>query len=461
MIVFYIALLACVTGQSMNANTPRNMFGTDGIRRTVGVEPFTAESLPRLGRAIARWAEKKYGPHPKVLLGHDTRLSCAFVKGALKSGLLQSGVHIDDTGVLPTPAVCLLVDRNAVYDFGIVISASHNPYHDNGIKIIDGNTIKLTIEDEETITYFFNADAQYKIKYDMLGSQEYWYQAEREYIKYIVAQFPTNFLRGYTIVLDCAHGATHVVAPRIFKKCGARIITLHNQPSGTNINNRCGSQHVERLQGAVREYNANVGFAFDGDGDRMIAVNKHGQVKDGDDILALLLSHPRYVNQKAVVGTIMSNEGLRVYVESLGKILYRTSVGDKYVAQKLEQEDLLLGGEQSGHTILRNYLKTGDGVMAALYVMETAIKTNNMDLNTFDHYPQLLINVPIVEKKDLNSEPIATIIQEHEKKLRRGRIVVRYSGTENCIRVMVEDNEKTHTQEIAQSLAQALKQELS
>ena len=456
LIILCIALSCPSLIADNNAVKEINMFGTDGIRRTVGFHPFTLDALAQLGSAIARWAEYKYGNNPTILLGHDTRISCDFIKAALKVGLLRHSVTVYDVGVLSTPAVCFLTKNNAIFDCGIVISASHNVHTDNGIKIIDGNNIKLLIEDEQRITELFNDDPNHPVNYNTLGKQEYWHKAEQEYIEQVVNRFKRNFLQGRTIVLDCANGATHKLAPRIFKRCGARVITLHKHPNGTNINNRCGSQHPESLQGAVREYKADAGFAFDGDGDRVIAVSRQGNVKDGDDVLALLLDNPRYADQQYVVGTIMTNEGFNVHLKERNKTLLRTPVGDKYVAQKLEEIGTDLGGEQSGHTILRDYLKTGDGVMTALRVMETIIDVNNMDMHTFERYPQILISIPIKTKKDLTQDPLARIIKKYGKQLHGGRIVVRYSGTENCARVMVEDCDEQNTKDIAHNLSAEL-----
>jgi len=449
------------TSCNINVVKEKNMFGTDGIRRTVGHHPFTTDALPQLGSAIARWAIKKYGTNPTILIGHDTRLSCDFVKSGLKLGLLQHGVMVYDAGVLSTPAVCLLTKHNTLFDCGIVISASHNIYTDNGVKIIDGNNIKLTLEDELLISHLFHSDPEHSIDYDNLGKQVYWEQAEQEYIEHVIKCFTHNFLQGHTIVLDCAHGASYRLAPRIFKRCGARTITLHKHPNGENINKACGSQHPEQLQKAVLEHKATAGFAFDGDADRVIAVNSEGEVRDGDDILALLLNHHLYQNQEYIVGTIMTNEGFNTYLQKKNKVLLRTPVGDKYVAQKLETINADLGGEQAGHIILRDYLKTGDGVMTALRVMEVLINSNNYTMNTFKHFPQLLINISITEKKDLTKEPIASIIRKYEKRLHKGRIVVRYSGTQDLLRILVESDDEHTTHTIAHSLANELKSILS
>lgn len=456
-----IFLCSVLLIQPVLAAKEQNMFGTDGIRRKVGFHPFTAEALPQLGSAIARWAEEKYGNNPAILLGHDTRTSCHYVLAGLELGLLRHGATVYYAGVMTTPSICYLTLKNAHFDCGIVISASHNPHLDNGIKLIDGNNIKLTPEDEERITELFYSDTACPVTYSNLGTQIQWPKSEHEYIEQVIKHFKRNFLHGHTIVLDCSNGATHKVAPRIFKRCGARVISLHKHPSGENINNNCGSQHPETLQKAVLEYKATAGFAFDGDGDRVIAVNNEGDVIDGDGLLAMLMQHERYKDQKTIVGTVMTNEGFNVYLKEHNKTLIRTPVGDKYVAQKLQDIDANLGGEQAGHIIMRDYLKTGDGVMTALRVLEVVLATNNIRMKTFTRYPQLLINMPITVKKDLDQEPLASIIQKHEKRLHKGRIVVRYSGTENLIRVMVEDSDEQNTQTIAHDLAQELKRALT
>jgi len=446
-----------------NVVKERNMFGTDGIRRTVGVYPFTFDALPRLGSAIAQWAIEKYGKNPTILVGCDTRLSCDSVRTALTLGLLRHGITVYDGGVLSSPAVCFLTKNNDLFNCGIIISASHNPYEANGAKITGKNNPKLTLEDEQRITELFNANQDYPINYSNLGKQKYWPQAEQEYVEQIINRLKPNFLQGYTIVLDCANGATHRLAPCIFERCGARVIPLHDDPNGININEKCGSQYPESLQEAVRKYKADAGFAFDGDGDRVIAVTRviAGSdkciVKDGDDILALLLDNQHYADQQYVVGTIMTNEGFNVYLNEKNKTLLRTPVGDKYVAQKLEEIGANLGGEQSGHTILCDYLKTGDGIMTALRVMETIINANNMDMNTFERYPQILINIPIKIRRDLTQEPLAGIIKKYENLLHSGRILVRYSGTENLIRVMVESLDEKNIKTIARNLANEIK----
>jgi phosphoglucosamine mutase len=415
-----------------------NIFGTDGIRTHVGKEPFTLESLPRLGYAIGSWIISTYGIHARILVGRDTRASGDWMFAALSTGLLVHPLSVVYAGVLSTPALGRLLYRSATYDVGIVISASHNSYYDNGIKIMARAGHKVTTTDEIAISQNFYATHQIMVS-PQGGSLIHWTRAVREYSDDIAAQFPSRILHGLKIVLDCAHGATAVFATRIFKTLGAKVITIHAQPNGLNINHRCGALHVESLQQAVREHRADLGFAFDGDGDRVITVTNNGTIKNGDDLVALLSLHPLYRTQSTVVGTVMSNLGLDHYLHHHQKKLIRTAVGDKYITEALITHHLLLGGEQSGHIILHDYLPTGDGIFAALRLCETIIATNNWDLETFTHYPQLLINVPVTIKKDLTDPSITAIIKEYESQLPSGRLLVRYSGTENTLRIMIED----------------------
>lgn len=439
-----------------------SLFGTDGIRTTVGKQPFTFERLPLLGQAIGMWALEKYGAHPKIVLGHDTRLSCSFIKTSLQSGLLLHPVTIYDAQLASTPALCLLTQKKNMFDCGLIISASHNPHQDNGIKIIDARTGKLSSIDEQRITTLFNEliNAPIAPTYANFGTTIFWPDAEQAYIDHVLSFFKPDFLAGKKIVLDCANGALSYLAPKLFALLGATIHSLHTTPNGTNINHACGALHPASVQDAVLQYGYDIGFAFDGDGDRIIAINKHGQIKNGDDILALLMQHPLYNASPAIVGTEMTNHGFEHYLTRHNKVLLRTKVGDKYVAQRLEQDKLLLGGEQSGHIILRDYLATGDAVFTALRLLEAIEITQNYAMDTFAHYPQVHINVPIHTKKDLGSQPLATLIEQSNAQLKSGRLVVRYSGTENLLRIMVEDHEIDHAQNIGTQLAHALEKEL-
>ncbi len=447
---------------TIKANEPRlqNMFGTDGIRATVGNAPFIQPDLQRMGDALGRWIVDTYGPDATIILGHDTRLSCSWVKATLKSGLLLHPVNLIDAGILPTPAVVQLTLKHSDIDCGLIISASHNPYHDNGLKIIDGRQGKLSEEHELQITQYFYASEQGD--YNHLGQEQYWDNAQSVYLDYIKCFFQPNFLASKKIVLDCAHGATYLLAPAIFKAFGADIICIGADPDGVNINEHCGATDVEQLKQKVITEQADCGFAFDGDGDRVVAVNNQGEIKNGDALLALLLDHPRYQPTQAVIGTIMTNKGFENWLNQKNYSLIRTPVGDKYIARRLEQEDgnSIIGGEQSGHIILYDYLPTGDGIFTALCVMEAIITAGNEQMATFQRMPQLLINVPIKEKKDLTQEPFAHIIRQKAALLPDGRIEVRFSGTEAKLRVMVEDNNEQQAHIVGHELAQALQQAL-
>jgi phosphoglucosamine mutase len=434
------------------------LFGTDGIRTRVGQWPLTAEDLPRLGRAIALWAQEKYGDNPHFLVVRDTRASGSWVKAALASGLLRLPVTLYDGQVLPTPAVYHIMKGDPLYNCGIIISASHNPAHDNGIKII-GRSGKLSEKDEQCIAELMNAD--YANSFDLFGIEVPLLNAEQLYRDKILSYFKPAFLKNQTIVIDCAHGATYEVAPAIFKELGADVIALNTHPDGYNINKNCGALHLEGLQAAVQEHQAVVGFAFDGDGDRVMAVNSAGTILDGDDILAVLLEHPDYKTSPAVVSTSMANQGFEAHLASLGKKLIRTNVGDKYVSQALNEHRLPLGGEPSGHILLHDLIPTGDGILAALKIMETMIMTGNYALKTFKKYPQVLINVPIREKKALNQPPLSDIIQTQERRLAHGRLLVRYSGTESLVRVMVEDADGDLATAVAHQVADHLASLLS
>jgi len=438
----------------------KNLFGTDGIRECVGIAPLTIDGLHRLGNAISLWAQKKYGRNPTFLLAHDTRVSCSFVKASLKSGLMLHPVKIVDGDVLPSPAVVQLLQQNSNFDAGIIISASHNPYYDNGIKLVDGSQGKIALEDELLITHYYYEHA-HTSDYASLGLDSVWHQAEKTYVDYVASFFRSHFLAGTKVVLDCAHGAAYRVAPYLFRFFGAEVITLHDQPNGFNINKNCGAVYPELLQKAVVEHGAHVGFAFDGDADRVVAVNRYGHLKNGDDILALLMQHPLYKQVPAVVGTSMTNQGFEMYLQKLQKKLIRTSVGDKYVAQAMVTNNLMLGGEPSGHIIARDYLNTGDGIFIALRLVETLLLLNNIDMSTFVKFPQIIINVPVEHKKDLNSEPLAQIICANQQLLIEGRLVVRYSGTEHLLRIMIEDADYDHAQAIGTQLSKQLLQLLN
>jgi len=433
----------------------QNLFGTDGIRAIVGNEPLTAVTLPLIGQAIALWAKRKFKMHPSILLAHDTRSSCYFIKATLKSGLLRHTIKLYDVLALPTPTVCLLIRENKLFDCGIIITASHNPYQYNGIKVIDSNGNKISTADEEEITSYCS-NPMPELDYETFGTDYRVVHSGAHYLDILAKRFPDQFLAGKTIVLDCANGAASSLAPHIFRLFGAKVIAINNTPTGTNINKDCGALYPETLIKAVQRNKADAGFAFDGDADRVVAINRKGIIKDGDDIISILMGHPSIASARAIVGTHYSNQGLEKFVQKSGKKFIRTDIGDKHVTAQLVAEQLPLGGEPAGHIIVTDYLDSSDGIFAALMILETAHITNNWDLESFVRYPQVLLNVPIKIKKDLKTEPMASIIQQTQKNVGDGRLVVRYSGTENVLRIMLEAPKEEAAQHLAQGLAQQL-----
>jgi phosphoglucosamine mutase len=441
-------------------------FGTDGIRAHANEYPFTSCALDALGKAIAQWAIEKYDTkNPVVLIGHDTRISCSRIKKDIIFGLAHFNLNIVDGGVMPTPMVCQLIKDSPRFHFGIVISASHNPYYDNGIKLFDSKMSKLSIEDEKNIIAYFHASYSEEKDFSSQPQKnvnvETWTTAVQDYEKKIASYFPSNFLCGKKIVIDCAHGATSHIAPDLFLKFGAEVIAIAQEPTGININEKCGTLYPDYIQKAVLAHNAHIGFAFDGDGDRLVAVGQSGIIKNGDDILFLLLTLPEYATTSTVVGTIMSNKGFEQALNKSNKKLIRTNVGDKYVAESLVANNLSLGGELSGHTIIKDYMTTSDGIFVALKIAEAAFIHNNWLLETFDAFPQILLNIPVNNKKDLTKHPFLDIITTYEKQLPSGRILVRYSGTEKILRVMTEAQSQEHAFSVAQALANELQHELA
>lgn len=437
-----------------------SLFGTDGIRTHIGHQPLTLESLAQLGIAIAQWAHETHGHIPTVLLGHDTRQSCSLIKNALQSGLLAYNANVFDAQVIPTPGVYAIMQTKQQFDVGIIISASHNPWHDNGIKIVDRKRGKLSAVDEMRITTLFY-EHTFIPDYLALGQSHLYTQAAAHYRDYLTSFFTPNFLQNITIVLDCAHGATTSIAPALFTSFGAKVITINNQPTGLNINEQCGALHLESLQKAVLEHHATIGFAFDGDGDRVIVVTQHGAIKNGDDILALLIDHPAYSCAQSVIGTVMTNQGFESFLRARNKHLVRTNVGDKFVSERMVHEQSIIGGEQSGHIILRDYLNTGDGIFTALRIIETMILTNNWIMETFTKFPQVLINLRVGARKDLTLPLFADIINHHSALVPNGRIFVRYSGTEPVLRILVEDSDKSIADTIGKQLSEELSKQLS
>lgn len=429
-------------------------FGTDGIRGNASEHPFTPSALQRLGRALGRWAQETILQHPTILIGQDTRISCEQIKHNLILGLSQHA-HVVDGGVLPTPAISHLTQQNNNLHAGIVISASHNPYQDNGIKILNAAGEKIQPADEQKIVDFFTTTAEESNNPDMTNgySSTTWELARNEYIAYIVNAFPHKFLQGKTVVLDCAHGATSFCAPDIFAQLGALVIPLNTSPNGKNINDECGALHPKQIQQAILQHQAHIGFAFDGDGDRVIASNNRGEIRDGDDILFLLASHAK---TPVIVGTVMTNQGLEEALQAKGILLRRVPVGDKHIMQHLDENNLFLGGEASGHIIIKNALPTGDGIFAALTSAQLLNATNSWDFPTFKKYPHVIVNSAVMGKKNLAQEPYASLIDYHSAQLKNGRLLARFSGTENVLRVMAEAPCQEQANQVAHELSHEL-----
>lgn len=435
-------------------------FGTDGIRGRVGDFPFTVPALEQLGLALGDWISEHYakpGVPVKILLAGDTRESVAEIKKILSAGILRQPIIIVDVGVLPTPALLMLMKLDKTFSCGIMISASHNPFYDNGIKLFDAATGKLTAEQEaQIVKHFEAAHAGAVVPGQLQGILSFWHDAHEVYLQALLATVPARLAHDLTIVLDCAHGATYKAAPAVFRALGADVIVINDQPTGKNINEHAGALHPEGLLQAVVAAQAHLGFAFDGDGDRVVVVTRDGSIKDGDDIIALLLDLEMYAKTPAIVGTVMSNSGFEAFLKTRNIQLLRAAVGDKYVVELLEKQGLLLGGEPSGHIVLKNYLPSGDGILVALKVLEAVLQHQRWLLDYVTKYPQLIVNVPAVLKKDLAAEPCASILHSYNSMNEEGRILVRYSGTEPLLRVMVEGKDEAITADIAHRLAKDL-----
>lgn len=432
----------------------QSLFGTDGIRGRVGQSPLTPHELMHFGNVLGAWMERRKS-NPHILIGYDTRHSAALVSTTLKAGMLQHPVTLFDGRVIPTPAVFHQVVRGS-YDFGIMITASHNAYPDNGIKVFTKTTGKLSPGDEKELTDLYYQEAG-TISYDHLGTECQVPDVSEKYVTALSALFPSHFLSGITLVIDCGNGAYSSLAPAVLSAFGAHVITLSANPDGKNINKDCGSLHPALLQETVLKTKAHAGFAFDGDGDRLLAVARDGSCKDGDELLAFLLQHPAYQNETSVVGTVMSNQGFARYLTDQRKTLERTPVGDKHVIEKMKARGALLGGEPSGHLILRDFTDTADGLFALLRIAQTAQESTDWNLRSFKKFPHVLLNVPVACKKDLTHPPFATIIAHQQAHVPEGRIVVRYSGTEPLLRIMVE----AETSDQAVTISALLSEELT
>jgi phosphoglucosamine mutase len=436
-------------------------FGTDGIRGKFGELPITPEFALKLGFAAGK-VLKNYTKKnkPIVVLGKDTRLSGYILEAALQAGLNAAGVYVHLLGPLPTPAIAHLT-RALHASLGIVISASHNPYFDNGIKFFSSEGKKLPDDIQEAI----NQELEKELKIEdtaNLGKSIRVNDANGRYIEFCKSTFPYHFdLSNLTIVLDCAHGAAYSVGPSVFKELGAKVIALYNEPNGVNINENCGSTHPEHLQKAVVEHQADLGIAFDGDADRVVLVDKNGQLIDGDHILYILATQ---VSQKpaGIVGTVMSNMALELALEKAEVPFVRASVGDRYVLQALDTHGWIIGGEPSGHILTLDKSTTGDAIIAALQVLTVMVeqkKALHELVADFHLLPNVLVNVRLEQMFDPYAVPaLVTEFEKVEAKLKgRGRLLIRKSGTEPVIRVMVEGDNLQEVTDLAHQLADTVR----
>ena len=445
------------------------LFGTDGVRGHVNTYPMLPDVALRLGLAAGMHFRKKSGRH-RVLIGKDTRLSGYIYEYALASGLCAAGMDVFLVGPLPTPAVAFLT-RNMRADFGIVISASHNPFDDNGIKFFDGNGFKLADEVEDAIADMAqNPDQKWAYPPpDKVGRAFKVADAPGRYIVALKNSFPPHLtLEGMRVVIDCANGANYKVAPMALEELGAEVLALGTSPDGLNINKSCGSLYPGHAADKVRETGADIGLALDGDADRLIVIDETGHVLDGDQIMAVCASYMMRQSTlpgNKLVATVMSNMALEVFMAEHGGELVRANVGDRYVVEAMRAQGITLGGEQSGHMIFLEHGTTGDGLLAGLQVLrimcESGKKLSEL-AGLLNLYPQKLVNVRVAEKKPFEECPgIERAKQEAERELHgRGRVLLRYSGTESLVRVMVEGENENKVESLAEMVAEAVRREL-
>ena len=445
------------------------LFGTDGVRGVANEYPMTAEMALNIGRATAHLFKRK-GHTPRIIIGKDTRISGYMLENALVAGICSMGVNALLVGPLPTPGIAFTTNSMRA-DAGIVISASHNPFQDNGIKIFSHEGLKLPDEKELEIEKLIFSNKMHTLhpSHNELGKASRIDDARGRYIVFLKNTFPKEHtLEGTKVVLDCAHGATYRVAPDTFFELGADVISLFDEPNGENINANCGSQHPETLAEEVIKNKADVGFAFDGDGDRCIAVDENGVVLTGDQIMAICAKEMKKegtLNNNLVVCTVMSNIGFSISLKELGIEREATQVGDRYVLEEMQVKGSVIGGEDSGHIIFLNHHTTGDGIITALQVL-AAMKKSQRPLSELAQvmkvFPQKLINVDVKSKPELSTIPeIQHVIKIVEGELGdKGRVLVRYSGTQNMCRVMVEGPSDDETEKYCRQIVDVIQKKL-
>ena len=443
----------------------RKYFGTDGIRGRVGEYPITADFMLKLGWAAGTVLTRHTKGKKRVLIGKDTRVSGYMFESALEAGLVAAGVDVDMLGPMPTPAIAYLT-RTFRAAAGIVISASHNPVEDNGIKFFAADGYKLPDEVELEIEALMDEPLITNSSHH-LGKARRLSDATGRYIEFCKGTLPAGFdLTGLKVVIDCANGATYHAGPRVFKELGAKTIAMGNAPNGFNINEEGGSTHMDGLQQAVVDEQADFGVAFDGDGDRVLFVDGNGEVVDGDELIYIIAQHRRAKgNCRGVAGTQMSNLGLELALKDLGIPFERTKVGDRYVVEALKANSWELGGEASGHVLCSDLNSTGDGIVAALQVVLALVESGSTlaELKTgMSKFPQTMINVRLSTKVDIsNNQAINDAVAAAETELAgRGRVLLRPSGTEPLIRVMVEGEDQALVNKLVASLASCVQEQV-
>ena len=447
----------------------KRLFGTDGVRGVANIYPMTVEVATKLGRAIAFVFKQEKRRH-RIVIGKDTRLSGYMIESAMVAGICSMGVDVMLVGPLPTPGIAFITSSMRA-DAGVVISASHNPYQDNGIKFFSRDGFKLPDRIEHEIEEFVldENDEGHRPTAGEIGKAYRIDDAIGRYIVYLKNTFPDKMtLDGMKIVVDCGNGAAYKVAPEVFHELGAEIFTIGVEPDGENINEGCGALYPEKLAERVKENGADIGIALDGDGDRCIVVDEKGSIVDGDHIMAIcarsMLNEGR-LRENTLVATVMSNTGLEEAMKKVGGRLVRTAVGDRYVVEEMVRGGYNLGGEQSGHIIFLDHTTTGDGIISALQLI-AVMRRENRPLSELTGvmrtYPQVLLNVKVREKRDVKSMPrVATLLEETESELGdEGRVFIRYSGTESLARITVEGIDGGRIKVMADNLAEAMREEL-
>jgi len=423
-------------------------FGTDGIRGTVNQGNITGEKFFKFGLAAATYFKNQKKNKQIAIIAKDTRLSGYILEPALVSGLASGGMHVFTLGPLPTNGLAMLT-KTMKANMGIMITASHNPYYDNGLKLFGPDGMKLSDQIEKKIEKLIDARNKKQLTNPiLLGRVKRLEDGNDKYIEILKKNFPNNFnLRGIKIVLDCANGASYKAAPKLLKDLGAKVISIGIKPNGFNINDKCGSTYPSKIQSAVRKYKAHVGIAFDGDADRIIMCDEKGKIINGDQIIAMLARRWKLkkILKRGVIGTLMSNYGLEIFLKNENIKFYRSKVGDRYVKEKMKKFNFNLGGEQSGHIILGKFATTGDGLMVALEVLFSLRKGKKASklLNVFKPLPQILENIFVKDKNIINKSKCKKAIKKANKIMRfNGRLLVRRSGTESKIRIMGESHNK-------------------